>query len=74
MVEVIENLIVKVSQHLPVENERRISGESIKLWKQYTYQYFQHSPNAFLVENDYYNMLSANMKIKIVKENLMTRF
>ena len=49
MVEVVENLIVKVGRQLPPE--RQISGETITDWKRYTVKYFQESPNAFLTEN-----------------------
>lgn len=44
------------------------------MWKNYTLKYFQLSPNAFLAENENYNVLSENMKVKIVKENLMLQF
>ena len=69
MVEVVENLIVKVGRQLPPD--RQIPGETITDWKRYTVRYFQYSPNAFLTENEFYNMLSSNMKVKVVKDNLM---
>ena len=72
MVEIVEDLIVKVGRKLP--QERQIPGETITDWKKYTIRYFKYSPNAFLVENEFYNILSANMKVKVVKENLMLNF
>ena len=72
MVEVVENLIVKVGRQLPPD--RKIQGEVINAWKIYTLKYFQSSPNAFLTENEFYNMLSSNMKTKIVKDNLLQSF
>ena len=72
MVEVVENLIVKVGRQLPPD--RKIQGEVINAWKIYTLKYFQSSPNAFLVENEFYNLLSANMKVNVVKDNLMKTF
>ena len=44
------------------------------MWKNYTLKYFQLSPNAFLAENEYYNVLPENIKVKIVKDNLMLQF
>lgn len=32
------------------------------------------SPNAFLIENSFYNTISDNLKVKIVKENIMRSF
>jgi|TARA_B110000305_G_C18816689_1_gene349510 hypothetical protein len=49
MVEAVENLIVKVENHLPAE--RKIPGEIIKGWKDYTFNFFNSSPNAFLKNN-----------------------
>ena len=72
MVEVVENLIVKVGRQLPPD--RQIPGEVITDWKRYTVRYFQYSPNAFLTENEFYNMLSSNMKVKVVKDNLLQPF
>ena len=42
MVEVVENLIVKVGRQLPTVNdhENKISGEEINKWKNYTLRYF----------------------------------
>ena len=73
MVEVVENLIVKIGRQLPTVNnkETKIPGEAINKWKNYTLRYFQLSPNAFLAENEFYNILSSNMQVRIVKENLM---
>lgn len=70
MVEVVENLIVKVGRQLPAD--RKIPGEVINEWKIYTLKYFQQSPNAFLAENEFYDVLSSNMKVKVVKKNLMS--
>ena len=71
MSETVENLIVKVSQ-LP--STRKIKSESINNWKGYTQSYFQTSPNAFLIENQYFNMLSENTKVEVVNKNLLVHF
>ena len=42
MVEIVENLIVKVGRQLP--NHRKIPGSVINEWKIYTFNYFQCSP------------------------------
>ena len=62
MADVVENLIIKVARQLP-SNSNPIPGEKIKEWKQHTLKYFRESPNAFLVENSFYNTLSQNMKV-----------
>lgn len=49
MVEVVENLIVKVGRQLTMD--RKIPGDVINEWKSLTNQYFTLSPNAFLYEN-----------------------
>lgn len=72
MVEAVENLIVKVENHLPAE--RKIPGTTIKDWKDYTFNYFNSSPNAFLTNNQFYNQLSSNLKVKVVKKNLLLEF
>ena len=72
MVGVVESLIVKVGKSLPLD--RQIPGSIIKEWKRHTVKYFQLSPNAFLSENEFFNILSSNMQVKIVKENLMLDF
>ena len=72
MVEVIDNLIVKVGRQLPPE--RKIPGKDILEWKEYTYKYFSQSPNAFLAENKFYKDLPTNLKRQVVKENLMLDF
>ena len=72
MVEVVENLIVKVGRQLPTG--RQILGETINSWKINTLKYFQASPNAFLIENEFFRMISSSMKVKIVKNNMMTEF
>jgi hypothetical protein len=53
---------------------RQILGETINSWKINTLKYFQSSPNAFLIENEFFQVISANMKVKIVKGNIMTEF
>jgi hypothetical protein len=72
MVEVVENLIVKVGRQLPAD--RKIPGEVIKEWRIYTLKYFQGSPNGFLRENEFYKEISENMKVKIVRGNLLPKF
>ena len=72
MVEAVENLIVKVENRLPANG--KIPGEIIKGWKDYTFNYFQSSPNAFLANNNFYNDLPSNMKVKVVKKNLLLDF
>ena len=52
MVEMLENLIVKVGRQLPPT--KRIPGNVINEWKIYTLKYFQLSPNAFLTDNEFY--------------------
>lgn len=54
--------------------EKKIPGKHILEWKQYTYKYFSQSPNAFLAENQFYKDLPANLKRKVVKDNLMLDF
>jgi hypothetical protein len=49
MVEVVENLIVKVGRQLSMD--RKIPGDVINEWKILTNLYFTYSPNAFLAEN-----------------------
>ena len=49
MVEVVENLIVKVGRQLSMD--RKIPGEIINEWKALTNLYFTYSPCAFLIEN-----------------------
>lgn len=71
-VEDVENLIVKVERQLPPE--RKIPGKVIQQWKDYTFNYFNSSPNAFLADNAFYQHLSSNMKVKVVKKNLLHDF
>lgn len=42
MVEVVENLIVKIGRQVPTVNnkETKIPGEAINKWKNYTLRYF----------------------------------
>lgn len=72
MVDEIENLIVKVGRQLPPE--KRIYGSTINAWKNYTREYFRFSPNAFLTQNECYNSLPSQMKVKLVKNHLMQQF
>lgn len=79
MVEVIENLIVKVGSHIPInddfEGDQNDSiSKTISDWKAYTLMYFQNSPNVFLIENEFYQLLSPNMKVRIIKEILYKPF
>lgn len=53
MVEVVENLIVKVEKILPPE--RKIPIDAIKEWKEYSRNFFNSSPNVFLSESQFYN-------------------
>ena len=72
MVEVVVNLIVKVGRQLPAD--RKIQGDVIKEWRIYTLKYFQGSPNGFLRENEFFKEISENMKVKIVRGNLLLKF
>ena len=69
MVEVVENLIVKVGRQLTMD--RKIPGDVINEWKSLTNQYFTLSPNAFLYENQNYHIISEHMRTRLVKKNLM---
>ena len=72
MVEVVENLIVKVGRQLPPQ--RQIPGETIQNWKANTLKFFQSSPNVFLIENEFYNIMDSQTQIDIVKDNILTEF
>lgn len=72
MVEVVENLIVKVGRQLTMD--RKIPGDVINEWKSLTNQYFTLSPNAFLYENQNYHIISEHMRTRLVKKNLMINF
>ena len=72
MVDTVENLIVKVGRHLKPQS--KIPGSLINKWKNYTLFYFQQSPNAFLIDNNFYDILSANMRIVVINKNLMLNF
>jgi hypothetical protein len=37
-------------------------------------RYFQQSPNAFLVEEPHFQTMSENMRIKVIKNNMMSKF
>ena len=73
MVEVVEFLIIRVGKNLPAE-EVQIPGDVINQWKIHTLRYFQMSPDAFLQLNEFYQLLSSNMKVKVVKQNLVQAF
>ena len=66
--EVVENLIVKAGKSIPLDI--KIPGTVIQQWKKDTIQYFKQSPNFFLIDNEFYNELSENMKVKLFKQNL----
>ena len=36
--------------------------------------HFRISPNAFLFDNEFYQLLSPNMKVRVVKDNLVQEF
>ena len=72
MVEAVENLIFKVEKMLPAE--RKIPGQVIQGWKEYTFNYFNSSPNAFLANNPFYHQFSSNLRVKVVKKNLLLEF
>lgn len=83
MVELVENLIVKVGKKenliLRIGNQKsaegdKISGEIIRDWKMYTLRFFKHSTCSYLQENKFYQSMSENMKVKIVKDNLKLEF
>ena len=86
MVEAVENLIVKVSRVMPSltaydKNGNEISnlpikieGETLNQWKNYTLKYFRQSPNAFFVEDEFYDKLDDNMRVRIVKNQLLKDF
>ena len=72
MVEVVENLIVKVGRQLTMD--RKIPGNVINEWKTLTNKYFTYSPNAFLIENENFHIISEHMRTRLVKKNLMIHF
>ena len=72
MVEVLENLIVKVGRQLPPENP--ITGQEISNWKIHTLKYFKMSPNSFFAENEFFQMLPNRLKLGIIKENIFLGF
>ena len=47
-------------------NSTRISS-----FKEYTIDYYKVSPNAFFAENEFYQDLSENLKILLVKDYLI---
>ena len=58
MVETVENLIVKIElfcNELQLPSDSKINGEIINDFKEYTFNYFNLSPNAFLEENHLFN-------------------
>jgi len=72
MVEVVENLVVKVGMQLPFD--ARINGHVINDWKIYSLKYFQYSPNCFLADNEFFKMMPEHLKVKLVKDNIHLRF
>lgn len=66
--EVVENLIVKAGKSIPLDI--KIPGQVIQSWKIDTVQYFKLSPDFYLIENEFFNELSENMKVDLVKLNL----
>lgn len=36
--------------------------------------HFRISPNAFLYENEFYQLLPSNMKVRVIKDNLLEEF
>lgn len=72
MVEAVENLIFKVEKLLPLES--KIPGQVIQGWKDYTFNFFNASPNAFLANNPFYEQFSSNLRVKVVKKNLLIEF
>jgi len=52
MVEVLENFIFKVGRMLPADTS--IPGVAISEWKLFALKYFQHSPNSFIIDSDFY--------------------
>ena len=52
MVEVLENLIVRVGRQLPPE--KKITAEVIEDWRLLTQGHFRTSPNAFLIDTPHY--------------------
>ena len=54
--------------------DRKIPGDVINEWKTLTNQYFSYSPNAYLIQNQNYHVISEPMRIKLVKKNLMLDF
>ena len=72
MVEVLENLVVKVGRQLP--GDQRVRCMVIQEWRLHTLSHFRISPNAFLFDNEFYQLLSPNMKVRVVKDNLVQEF
>lgn len=72
MVEVLENLIVKVGRQLP--SEQRVRGHVIQEWRLHTLSHFRISPNAFLSDNEFFQLLSPNMRVRVIKDNLLQEF
>jgi len=40
----------------------------------HTLSHFRISPNAFLYENEFYQLLPSNMKVRVIKDNLLEEF
>ena len=64
--------MVQVGRQLP--EEEYISGPTIREWTNFTMKYFQTSPNAFLMQEPHYQMMSQNMRVKMMKGNMLIKF
>tara|TARA_B110000285_G_scaffold229498_1_gene294325 strand:+ start:204 stop:452 length:249 start_codon:yes stop_codon:yes gene_type:complete len=62
----IDRLIVKVSPLLLDQNQ--MNSYFINKIKDYTNHYFKVSPNAYLIDNEFYQDLTETLKIKLVKD------
>jgi len=51
-----------------------IRGDIIMAWRMYTMKFFQSTPSHFLIENEFYQELSSNMKVGLIRDNLLTKF
>ena len=45
-----------------------MNSNEITRLKDFTWYFFQLSPNAFFIENEFYKDLSENLKVKLVKD------
>jgi hypothetical protein len=62
----VEKVIVKVSPLLSDTN--KMSSKIITHFKDYTLNYSKVSPSAFFIDNAFYQDLSENLKVKLVKD------